>query len=70
MTISGGGFSQQITMNILRFNATCDWPSTTAAATYTVCGAVKLDTVYLAESAAHWQHFTQLNISIYMMCIE
>lgn len=35
-------FSQPITTNILQLNVTCDWPSTRAVTTHSVCGVVKL----------------------------
>ena len=33
--------TQPITASVVRFNATCDWPTTAAATTHAVCGVEK-----------------------------
>ncbi len=42
-------YMQPIAINVLCINATCDWPTVTAAATGTVCGSVKLSVVMNVE---------------------
>lgn len=65
-----GFFTLPITATILQFNTMCDWPTTTAAMTLTVCDVVKLCKVYLMELVVEYWRFTQLIASIHMMGIK
>lgn len=47
-----------------------DWPPTTAAATHTACGVVKLNTVNLTNLAVQLWDFMQLTASIHMTGIK
>lgn len=63
-------FSQPITASVFGLNVMCDWPISTAATIHKVCGAVKLNAVYLTELEFGGSIFMLLNASIHMMHIQ